>query len=195
VRFSGLFPSKCKLIFIFTKNVRILCLSCNVKKSKTTAKLSENSWNSIVLIVSNSVLCEVHTNTVTVSFCHFTWIEYQKSFIWSMTKKNQLSQQTGSRNLTGPKTLPTIWHTYMKLVTKYQISAINSCWEKCDEKYLGRTEGRTEVKQNTPLRWSGGIITLKFILPPLFVLRVHNSRIKSLKLNQPQVNGTCFFIY
>jgi hypothetical protein len=24
--------------------------------------------------------------------------------------------------------------TYMKLVTKYQISAINSCWEKCDEK-------------------------------------------------------------
>jgi hypothetical protein len=30
--------------------------------------------------------------------------------------KNQLSRQTGSRNLTGPKTLPTIWHTYMKLV-------------------------------------------------------------------------------
>jgi hypothetical protein len=34
--------------------------------------------------------------------------------------KNQLSQQTGSRNLTGPKTIPTIWHTYMKLVTKYR---------------------------------------------------------------------------
>jgi hypothetical protein len=32
--------------------------------------------------------------------------------------------QTGSRNLTGQKTLPTIWGTYMKLVTKYQISAI-----------------------------------------------------------------------
>ena len=60
--------------------------------------------------------------------------------------KNQLSRQTGSKNLTGPKTLPTIWHTYMKLVTKYQISAINSCWEK----YLGWTEGRTEVKQYTP---------------------------------------------
>jgi hypothetical protein len=40
--------------------------------------------------------------------------------------KNQLSRQTGSRNLTGPKTLPTIWYTYMMLVTKYQISAINS---------------------------------------------------------------------
>jgi len=67
--------------------------------------------------------------------------------------KNQLSRQTGRRNRTGPKTLPTIWHTYMKLVTKYQISAINSYWEKCNEKYLGRTE----VKQYTPLRWSGGI--------------------------------------
>ena len=44
-------------------------------------------------------------------------------------------RQTGSRNLTGQKTLPTIWGTYMKLVTKYQISGINSCWEKCDEKW------------------------------------------------------------
>jgi hypothetical protein len=58
--------------------------------------------------------------------------------------KNQLSRQTGSRNLMGPKTLPTIWGTYMKLVTKYQMSAINSYWEKCDGKYLGRTEGRTD---------------------------------------------------
>ena len=49
--------------------------------------------------------------------------------------KNQQSRQTGSRNLMGPKTLPTIWGTYMKLVTEYQISAINSCWEKCDEKW------------------------------------------------------------
>ena len=55
--------------------------------------------------------------------------------------KNQLSWQTGSRNLTGPKTLPTIWHTYMKLGTKYKISAIDSYREK----YLGRTE----VKQYT----------------------------------------------
>jgi hypothetical protein len=48
--------------------------------------------------------------------------------------KNQQNRQTGSRNLMGPKTLPPIWGTYMKLVTKYQISAINSCWEKCDKK-------------------------------------------------------------
>jgi len=52
-------------------------------------------------------------------------------------------KQTGSRNVMGPKTLPTIWGTYMKLVTKYQISAINSCWDKCDEKYLG-TDERTD---------------------------------------------------
>jgi hypothetical protein len=38
--------------------------------------------------------------------------------------RNQLSRQTGSRNLTGSKTLNTIWYTYMMLVTKYQISAI-----------------------------------------------------------------------
>jgi hypothetical protein len=30
-------------------------------------------------------------------------------------------RQTGSRNLMGPKTLPTIWGPYMKLVTIYQI--------------------------------------------------------------------------
>jgi hypothetical protein len=51
--------------------------------------------------------------------CH---CQYQNNFI------------TGSRNLIGTNTLPTIWGTYMKLVTKYQISAINSCWKKCDEK-------------------------------------------------------------
>jgi hypothetical protein len=61
--------------------------------------------------------------------------------------KNQQSRQTGSRNLMGPKTLPTIRYTYMTLVTKYQISAINNYWEKCDEKYLGRMDRRTEVKQ------------------------------------------------
>jgi hypothetical protein len=45
--------------------------------------------------------------------------------IWYLVTRNQ---QTGSRSLTGQKTLPTKWGTYMKLVTKYQ------CWEKCDEK-------------------------------------------------------------
>ena len=57
--------------------------------------------------------------------------------------KNKPSRQTGSRNVTGPKMLPTIWGTYMKLVTKCQISAINSCREKCNEKYL-ETDGKTD---------------------------------------------------
>ena len=79
--------------------------------------------------------------------------------------KNQLNRQTGSRSLTGPKTLPTIWHTYLKLVTKYQIPVINSCLKKCDEKYLGRTEGRTgKTVYHPPPSGSGGIIKKKKIL-------------------------------
>ena len=72
--------------------------------------------------------------------------------------KNQLSRQTRSRNLMGPKTLPTIWYTYMMLVTKYQISAINSYWEKCDEIYFRRTDrGKTVYpppRGNTNYRWN-----------------------------------------
>jgi hypothetical protein len=51
----------------------------------------------------------------------------------------------------GPKTLPTIWGTYMKLVTKYQISAINSCLEKCDEKcaYMFNVY-KNQLSQRTP---------------------------------------------
>ena len=46
-----------------------------------------------------------------------------------------------------PLPFPMIWGTYMKLVTKYQISAINSCWEKCaymfnvDKNQLSRQTG------------------------------------------------------
>ena len=44
----------------------------------------------------------------------------------------------------------------MTLVTKYQISAINSYREKCDEKYLGRTD-RGKTVYPTPSSGSGGI--------------------------------------
>ena len=82
-----------------------------------------------------------------ISAINSGWEKYDEKWAYMFNVyKNQLSRQTGSRNLTGPKTLPTIWYTYMTLVTKYQISAINRYWEKCDEKYLGRTE----VKQYTP---------------------------------------------
>ena len=58
--------------------------------------------------------------------CELMFIYDTPEYMFNM-HKNELNRQTGSRNLTGPKTLPTIWHTYMKLVTKYKISAINSC--------------------------------------------------------------------
>jgi hypothetical protein len=97
---------------------------------------------------------------------------------------NQLIRQTGSRNRTVPKTLPTIWYTYMTLVTKYQISAINSYWEKMRRQISwtnGRTEGRTEGRTDgrkdgqmdrgktvysSPPSGSGGI--LKYVLYCLF---------------------------
>jgi hypothetical protein len=63
-------------------------------------------------------------------------IWYEKCAYIFNVYKNQLSRQTGSRNLMGPKTLPVIWGTYIKLLTKYQISAINSCWEKYSIKDL-----------------------------------------------------------
>ena len=40
----------------------------------------------------------------------------------------------------GQKTLPTIWYTYMMLVTKYQISEKNATKNILD----GRTEGQTD---------------------------------------------------
>jgi hypothetical protein len=55
-------------------------------------------------------------------------------FVDFYTHWTYILYKTGSRNLTDPKMRPTIWHTYMKLVTKYQIPVVNSCLEKCDEK-------------------------------------------------------------
>jgi hypothetical protein len=52
----------------------------------------------------------------------------------------------------------------MKVVTKYQISAINSCSEKCNNKYLGmdgRTDGKTDRQKDGQMegrtdRWTDG---------------------------------------
>jgi hypothetical protein len=54
----------------------------------------------------------------------------------------------------GPKALPTIWGTYMKLVTKYQISAVA---EKNATRNIldGWKDRRTEVKQYTTLPFRG----------------------------------------
>jgi hypothetical protein len=108
-----------------------------------------------------------HVTKYQISAINSCWKKYDEKCVYMFNVyKNQLSRQTGSRNLMGPKMLPTIWYTYMTLVTKYQISAINSYWEKCDEKYLGRMDRRTEVKQNTP--------------PPLFGERGYNKTVYPL---------------
>jgi hypothetical protein len=66
--------------------------------------------------------------------------------------KNQQRRQTGSRNLTDPKTLPTIWYTYMTLVTKYKISTINSYWNSALWK-KGCQPGKKGGVQTTCVYW------------------------------------------
>ena len=100
-------------------------------RNLTGQKTLPTIWGTYMKLVTKYQICVINS-------C------WEKCAYMFNVYKNQLSRQTGSRNLTGPKTLPTIWHTYMKLGTKYQISAIDSCWEKCDENYLGRTEGRKD---------------------------------------------------
>jgi hypothetical protein len=71
--------------------------------------------------------------------------------------KDQLSRQTGSRNLTGPKTLPYMVYIY---------DACDQISDFCHQQLLrkmrrkipwtdGRTDRRTEVKQYTPLPLRG----------------------------------------
>jgi len=67
----------------------------------------------------------------------------------------------------------------MKLVIKYQISAINSCWEKCDEKYLGWTEGQME----------GRIEVKQYTLPPPLVERGYNNTNPTKKRGELRCSG------
>jgi hypothetical protein len=80
--FSGLFSSKCKYIlcmyvFYFTKNVCVLCLCCNVKKSKTTEK--ERAETSIVPIVFNSVLCDI-----SILYYYLVYMNQVDCYLFSM---------------------------------------------------------------------------------------------------------------
>ena len=125
-------------------------------------------------------ICGTYMKLVTkyqISAINSCWKKCDEKWAYMFNMyKNQQSRQTGSRNLTSPKKLPTIWYTYMTLVTKYQIAVINSYWKKCDEKYLGRTDRGKTVNPPPPLG-SGGIIMfvkffsgeelLKFLLPVL----------------------------
>jgi hypothetical protein len=111
----------------------------------------ERGYHKWALAHSSSCFCY---NDFPFSIFPLTW------FMWLETLHQQ-SRQTGSTNLMGPKTLPTIWGTYMKLVTKYQISAINSCWEKCEEKcaYMFNVY-RNQPSRLTSVRLSGNNLSL-----------------------------------
>ena len=60
---------------------RYICFSCNIKRYKTTAKFSENSWNKRRSKFFKRRHLYVSTYTVTVSFCCSTGIRYQKCYI------------------------------------------------------------------------------------------------------------------
>jgi hypothetical protein len=102
-------------------------------RNLTGQKTLPTIWGTYMKLVTNYQISAINS----------CWEKFDEKCAYMFNVyKNQLSRQTGSRNLTGPKTLPAIWYTYMTLVTKYQISAINSYWEICAEKYLVQTEGR-----------------------------------------------------
>ena len=71
--------------------------------------------------------CQIYRGTCIVKYTGVHVLPNKMNCELMLTYDTPALRQTGSRNLMGPKTLPTIWGTYMKLVTKYQISAINSC--------------------------------------------------------------------
>jgi hypothetical protein len=62
----------------------------------------------------------------------WTQTSYRYTILWMncelmLTYDTPALLQTGSRNLTGQKTLPTIWGTYMKLVTHTHLTYICIC--------------------------------------------------------------------
>ena len=67
--------------FIFSHNALILCLSCNVKKSKQKPNYPKRAETSIVLIIFNGVLYHICTYTESVSHCCSTW----KAISWSVS--------------------------------------------------------------------------------------------------------------
>jgi hypothetical protein len=132
---------KCNWKWEYIQNVCSMCIKINSwqtgSRNLMGPKMLPTIWGTYMKLVTKYQISAINS----------CWEKCDEKCAYMFNVyKNQLSRQTGSRNLTGPKTLPTIWYTYMTLVTKYQISAINSYWEKCDEKYLGRTDG----KQYTP---------------------------------------------
>ena len=83
------------LYFIFSCNVRLLYFSCKTKRSKTTAKLSENSWNKR----RSKRFQRASSVTSALTLLPFLFVAKQesstrKAIMWSVTVYNkQLSSQ------------------------------------------------------------------------------------------------------
>jgi hypothetical protein len=120
---------------------------------------------------------------------------WQRSDIWLQASYKypilwEVFLNPWSRNLTGPKTFPTIWHTYTKLVTKYQIPVINSCLEvrkmrrkmciyKCTcmlNVYKNQQIGKQEVGIRGKRFWTHQITTSCF---PTLLIFIHIEHICS----------------
>ena len=139
---------------VFSKtSTKILLKSCmTVKPDHEKLKLTNTIYICLNYIPKSYIKPEAHLVVIIISWSIIGWknknnlctselelgshrTNYNKMNCELMlTYDTPALWQTGSRNLTGQKTLPTIWGTYMMLVTKYQIPVINSCLEKCDEK-------------------------------------------------------------
>jgi hypothetical protein len=96
-------------------------------------------------------------------YTHWTYIHIFLSNYW--WQRSDIWSQASYR-------YPILWEafldpsdSYMKLVTKYQISAINSCWEKCDEKcaYMFNVYIKYQLSRQTGCRNLTGPKTLPTI--------------------------------
>ena len=107
--------------FIFNDNVHILCLSCNIKKSKTTAKLSENSWNkrcskrfqkNVSAIFYYHFFLLLNRNKVPEKLYFGQWQYttkmYRVNAIW-LLKKNQCRIKKSLPIYSSPFPLVTVW--------------------------------------------------------------------------------------
>jgi hypothetical protein len=79
--------------YIFSDNIRILYLSWYVKSPKETVKLSEKSRNKrlsyrfwLCPLWSPRLYKLISINAVTISYRCSTWIRYQETISWSITK-------------------------------------------------------------------------------------------------------------
>jgi hypothetical protein len=102
----------------------------------------KDEWKCLLLlyiIISLFCLSKCKTNVVTI-FCHIFLSNYwrQESDIWSQASYRYAILWEAFLDPSDYYFLFADFvdfYTYMKLVTKYQISVVNSCWGKCDEKW------------------------------------------------------------